>query len=87
MAKIIEIVGTDYYDCSNPHVILLDGVDIKEEHSNYKKLPSVEQKVELLKEDGSPWGCVYDFGSWLVHHKKARWPDDNEFETFDEQDQ
>jgi len=80
--KVIEIVDTGYYSNSNSHVVLLEGVDIKEEHAKYKALHYTEQRIPIK---GS-LGFAYDFGSWLVHHKKARWPDDSEFDTFQESD-
>jgi len=78
--KVIEIVGEDYYDNSNPHVVLLEGVDIETEHAKYRALHYTEQRTPT--EGGL--GYTYDFGSWLVHHNKARWPDDSEFDTFQE---
>jgi len=78
--KIIEIVDTDYYANSNFHVVLFDGVDIKEEYKVWKTLPYEQQRIPA--EGGV--GYNYDFGTWLVHHNKARWPDDSEFDTFEE---
>jgi hypothetical protein len=84
MTKIIEIVDTDYYSNSNSHVVLEDGVSIKDEYAVYRKLHYTEQRTPIFV-DGIEHGYTCDFGAWLIHHGKAHPPSEDEFDTFQEE--
>lgn len=77
--KIIELVGNDYYDKSNDHVILPEGMSLKFQKKSYDHWYGEEYLPQLRNKNKCP--KYLTFFDWLIKNG-AREPTKDELESF-----